>query len=40
MPEATIIILDNSDYSINGDYHPTRWISQIDAAGLLIQAKL
>jgi 26S proteasome regulatory subunit N10 len=40
MPEATIIILDNSDYSINGDYQPTRWLSQIDAAGLLIQAKL
>lgn len=40
MPEAIIIILDNSDYSINGDYEPTRWLSQIDAAGLLIQAKL
>lgn len=40
MPEATMIILDNSDYSINGDYQPTRWLSQLDAAGLLIQAKL
>lgn len=40
MPEATIIILDNSDYSINGDYEPTRWLCQLDAAGLLIQAKL
>ena len=40
MPEATIVILDNSEYSINGDYEPTRWMSQIDAAGLLIQTKL
>lgn len=40
MPEATIIILDNSNYSINGDYHPTRWLSQIDAAGLLINTKM
>jgi 26S proteasome regulatory subunit N10 len=40
MPEATIIILDNSNYAINGDYHPTRWLSQIDAAGLLIQTKM
>lgn len=40
MPEATIIILDNSDFSINGDYEPTRWLNQIDAAGLLIQTKL
>jgi len=27
MPEATMIILDNSEYSINGDYEPTRWLS-------------
>jgi 26S proteasome regulatory subunit N10 len=40
MPEATIVILDNSNYSINGDYQPTRWMSQIDAAGLLIQTKM
>lgn len=40
MPEATIVILDNSNYSINGDYYPTRWLSQIDAAGLLIQTKM
>lgn len=40
MPEAIIIILDNSASSINGDYEPTRWLTQIDAAGLLIQAKL
>jgi 26S proteasome regulatory subunit N10 len=40
MPEATMIILDNSDFSINGDYEPTRWLSQIDAAGLLITTKM
>ncbi len=40
MPEAAIVIMDNSDYAINGDYEPTRWLSQIDAAGLLIQTKL
>ena len=33
-------MLDNSAYSINGDYLPTRWESQVDAASLLIQAKL
>lgn len=40
MPEAIIIILDNSNYSINGDYPPTRWIAQLEAAGLLIQTKM
>ncbi len=40
MPEATLIILDNSDYAINGDYQPSRWLSQIEAAGLIIQTKL
>lgn len=40
MPEAAIIILDNSSYSINGDYPPTRWIAQVEAAGLLIQTKM
>ena len=35
-----MVILDNSNYSINGDYPPTRWISQIDAAGILIQTKM
>ena len=40
MPEAAIVILDNSDFSINGDYQPTRWLSQIDAAGLLIQTRM
>ena len=34
------MILDNSSFAINGDYHPTRWMSQIEAAGLLIQTKM
>lgn len=38
--EASLILLDNSAFAINGDYLPTRWESQVDAAGLLIQAKL
>jgi hypothetical protein len=32
-------MLDNSASSINGDYAPTRWENQVDAASLLIQAK-
>lgn len=40
MPEATMILLDNSEYSINGDYNPTRWLTETDAAGLLIQTKM
>lgn len=38
--EASLILLDNSAYSLNGDYLPTRWESQIDSASLLIQSKL
>jgi 26S proteasome regulatory subunit N10 len=38
--EATLIMLDNSAYSLNGDCLPTRWEAQVDAASLLIQAKL
>ena len=38
--EATLIMLDNSSYALNGDYLPTRWESQVDSASLLIQAKL
>lgn len=30
--EATLIMLDNSAYSINGDYEPTRWESQVVCA--------
>lgn len=38
--EATLILMDNSAYGINGDYEPTRWESEVDCASLLIQAKL
>ena len=37
--EATMIILDNSDFSRNGDYYPTRWESQKDSLSLLSNAK-
>ncbi|CAJ1360862.1 unnamed protein product [Effrenium voratum] len=37
--EAVMICLDNSDYSRNGDYMPTRFDSQTDAANLLCGAK-
>lgn len=37
--EATTILLDNSDWSRNGDYNPTRWEAQIDAANMVAQAK-
>eukprot|EP00919_Chromeraceae_sp_WS-2016_P017699 GHVR01042088.1.p1 GENE.GHVR01042088.1~~GHVR01042088.1.p1 ORF type:complete len:145 (-),score=2.90 GHVR01042088.1:39-473(-) len=33
-------MLDNSAYSINGDYNPTRWLNQTDAASLLIKVKM
>lgn len=38
--EATLILLDNSAYALDGDYLPTRWESQVDSASLLIQSKL
>ncbi len=30
--EATLIMLDNSAFSINGDYEPTRWENEITCA--------
>jgi len=38
--EAVMLCLDNSDYTRNGDYTPTRFDSQGDAANLLCGAKL
>ena len=35
--EATILCLDNSDWTRNGDYYPTRWDSQVDAINLIIE---
>ena len=38
--EATIIILDNSLYSRNGDILPNRWDSQCDAMSMIATGKL
>lgn len=38
--EATIIVLDNSHYSLNGDYAPTRLEAQSDAVHVLFNAKV
>jgi len=37
--EATMIIVDNSDWSRNGDFFPTRWEAQEEAANIIAQAK-
>ncbi|KXS14646.1 hypothetical protein M427DRAFT_57311 [Gonapodya prolifera JEL478] len=37
--EATLIIVDNSEWSRNGDYTPTRMEAQADAVNLLFNAK-
>ncbi|GAA5952438.1 hypothetical protein JCM21900_005310 [Sporobolomyces salmonicolor] len=38
--EATMLVLDNSYHSINGDYPPTRLQAQVDAVHALFNAKL
>ncbi|KAK2198305.1 bifunctional Ubiquitin interacting motif/von Willebrand factor A-like domain superfamily/von Willebrand factor [Babesia duncani] len=38
--EATLICIDNSEYSRNGDFVPTRLGAQMDAVGLIASAKL
>ncbi|AFZ81200.1 hypothetical protein BEWA_006090 [Theileria equi strain WA] len=38
--EAALICIDNSEYSRNGDFAPTRLAAQIDAVGLIASAKL
>ncbi|GAA5832043.1 hypothetical protein JCM3766R1_003697 [Sporobolomyces carnicolor] len=38
--EATIIVLDNSHHSLNGDYAPTRLEAQSDAVHVLFNAKV
>lgn len=37
--EATIICLDNSEWARDGDFVPSRWDSQQDAANLLVESK-
>lgn len=39
MTETIMILADNSEDAINGDYAPSRWEQQIDAIGLLLNAK-
>ncbi|CAL5867150.1 uncharacterized protein PFLUO_LOCUS1362 [Penicillium psychrofluorescens] len=38
--EATMIIVDNSESSRNGDYTSTRWQAQVDAVSVLHGAKM
>jgi 26S proteasome regulatory subunit N10 len=38
--EATMLILDNSEYMRNGDYTPSRFDAQADAVNTVVQAKL
>jgi len=35
-----VVIMDNSEYNRNGDFPPSRWESQQDAANNIIQHKL
>jgi len=37
--EATIMIIDNSEYMRNGDYQPTRFHAQSDAVTTVFQTK-
>lgn len=38
--EATILIIDNSEYMRNGDYQPSRFDAQKDAVTTAFQAKV
>lgn len=38
--EATMVLLDNSEYSINSDWTPTRWEAQVDAVHVVLNRKL
>ncbi|RHZ73107.1 hypothetical protein CDV55_107942 [Aspergillus turcosus] len=38
--EATMIIVDNSESSRNGDYTSTRWQAQVDAVSVIHSAKM
>ncbi|KDN37230.1 hypothetical protein K437DRAFT_252013 [Tilletiaria anomala UBC 951] len=37
--EATMLVLDNSEWMRNGDYTPSRWEAQSDAVNVLFNAK-
>lgn len=38
--EATMMIIDNSEYMRNGDYQPTRFSAQSDAITTVFQTKI
>jgi 26S proteasome regulatory subunit N10 len=38
--EATMMIIDNSEYMRNGDYQPTRFEAQSDAVNTVFQTKI
>ncbi|OBZ66620.1 26S proteasome non-ATPase regulatory subunit 4 [Grifola frondosa] len=38
--EATLIVIDNSEYMRNGDYHPNRFDAQADAVNAVFQTKI
>ncbi|TFK28608.1 hypothetical protein FA15DRAFT_665056 [Coprinopsis marcescibilis] len=38
--EATMMIIDNSEYMRNGDYQPTRFDAQSDAVNVIFQTKI
>ncbi|KDR74362.1 hypothetical protein GALMADRAFT_250234 [Galerina marginata CBS 339.88] len=38
--EATMLIIDNSEYMRNGDYQPTRFDAQSDAVNVIFQTKI
>lgn len=38
--EATMLIIDNSEYMRNGDYLPTRFDAQSDAVNVIFQTKI
>ncbi|UZJ54194.1 hypothetical protein CBS101457_003514 [Exobasidium rhododendri] len=37
--EATMVVIDNSEWMRNGDYLPTRWDAQSDAVNIVFDAK-
>lgn len=38
--EATMIIMDNSEWNRNGDFSGSRWESQQEATNIIIEAKI
>jgi 26S proteasome regulatory subunit N10 len=38
--EASMLVIDNSEYMRNGDYQPTRFEAQSDAVNSIFQTKI